>query len=179
MGCSLMINKELAEKIINYAVIVKKSGSMISFDPNFRIELLNKKYIKSAVKKITDLADIILPGLQELLLIAEEENKEKSLKKLLVKNRIIVLKLGKRGCEIYYKGDKMFIPSFKIKEVDPTGAGDSFDAGFLCSLIENREIYECGIMANACGALNSTKFGPMEGVFGRKKVDSFIKKNKS
>lgn len=35
----------------------------------------------------------------------------------------------------------------------------------------------CGILANACGVLNTTKLGPMEGVFKRKKVNEFIKIN--
>jgi len=30
-------------------------------------------------------------------------------------------------------------------------------------------------MANACGALNTTKLGPMEGIFKRDKVEEFIK----
>ena len=55
------------------------------------------------------------------------------------------------------------MPVYPVKEVDPTGAGDSFDAGFLCGLLENRPMAECLKVAAAAGALNAASFGPMEG----------------
>ena len=50
-----------------------------------------------------------------------------------------------------------------IDAVDPTGAGDSFDAAFLCGLLENKPLAECARMATAAAALNTAAFGPMEG----------------
>jgi sugar/nucleoside kinase (ribokinase family) len=47
--------------------------------------------------------------------------------------------------------------------VDPTGAGDCFDAGFLCGLLEGKPARECAEIASAAGALNAAAFGPMEG----------------
>jgi sugar/nucleoside kinase (ribokinase family) len=180
MGCSLMIKKELAEKIIRYATLVKESGGKVSFDPNIRIELMNKGYIREAVETISNISDIVLPGFEELLLISNTDNKITAIEKVLDKAEILVLKKGKNGCEIYSKGlDKpLIVPPFKVKKVDPTGAGDSFDAGFLCAYIEGRSLYDCGVIANACGALNTTKFGPMEGVFKRNVVDKFIESKK-
>ena len=46
---------------------------------------------------------------------------------------------------------------------DPTGAGDCFDAGFLCGLLEQRSITECARLGAAVGALCAQTFGPMEG----------------
>ena len=48
MEYSLMIKKELAEKIIKYATLVKESGGKVSFDPNIRVELMDKDYIRKA-----------------------------------------------------------------------------------------------------------------------------------
>lgn len=180
MGCSLMINKEMADKIIEYAEIVKTSGGKISFDPNIRVELMNKDYIKKSVKKITQMSDIILPGMSEMLLLAERNEKDTAIQNLLNIVEIIVLKQGSEGCEIHTKELKepISVPSFKIDEVDPTGAGDAFDAGFLCGLLENKSLKECAVLANASGALNATKLGPMEGVFKREVVEEFIRKNR-
>ena len=180
MGCSLMVRADLAEKIIKYAKIVKESGGKISFDPNIRVELMNKDYIQNAVEHITNLSDIILPGIKELFLLTGIDDKAGNINKLLEKVDILVLKQGSKGCEIYSKNlDKpLTVLPFKVKEVDPTGAGDSFDAGFLCAYLEGQSLYDCGVLANACGALNTTKLGPMEGVFKRKTVEEFIKKHK-
>lgn len=39
---------------------------------------------------------------------------------------------------------------FRIKNaVDPIGAGDAFDAGFLAGILENKPLAECGKLANA------------------------------
>ena len=180
MGCSLMIREDLTVTIIEYAQKVKNSGGKISFDPNIRVELMDKDYIRESVNKVAELSDIILPGLEELYLIAGVDSKNKAIDKMLSSSEVIVIKQGSEGCEIYSKDMEIPIkvPSFKIDEVDPTGAGDSFDAGFLCAYVENKSLADCGILANACGALNTTKLGPMEGVFGRKIVDDFIFKNK-
>jgi len=47
--------------------------------------------------------------------------------------------------------------------VDPTGAGDCFDAAFLCGLLEGRPVEHCARWGAAAGALNACAFGPMEG----------------
>ena len=47
--------------------------------------------------------------------------------------------------------------------MDPTGSGDCFDAGFLCGLLEGRDLEQSARVAAAVGALNAQAFGPMEG----------------
>lgn len=52
---------------------------------------------------------------------------------------------------------------YPVEVVDATGAGDSFDAAFICGLLEGRSIEDTMKMASAAGALNTAAFGPMEG----------------
>jgi sugar/nucleoside kinase (ribokinase family) len=182
MGCSLMIDKKLADKIILYTTKVKQYGGKVSFDPNVRPELMTEEYIRQSIKNITDMAEIILLGVKELEIITGSKDIDEGINNLFCKNtEIVVLKEGAKGCRIYskYINDPIQINSFNITEVDPTGSGDSFDAGFICGLIEGKELKECGILANACGALNATRFGPMEGVFKRDEVEKFILENLS
>jgi sugar/nucleoside kinase (ribokinase family) len=68
------------------------------------------------------------------------------------------------------------IPAYQVVEVDPTGAGDCFDAGFLCGLLEGRPLEECGKIAAAAGALNASAFGPMEGKISKETVWELIQK---
>lgn len=181
MGCSLMISEKIANRIVNTAKRIKKNGGIISFDPNLREELMNKPYIKKALEEILNLSYVVLPGLKELKLITHENTTETAVKKVLEKALYIVLKLGNKGAQIYSRDISKPITSpsldVGVKVVDPTGAGDVFDAGFICGLIEKKSLLDCGILANACGALNTTKLGPMEGVFSRKIVNDFIKAN--
>jgi sugar/nucleoside kinase (ribokinase family) len=61
-----------------------------------------------------------------------------------------------------------------VEAVDPTGAGDCFDAGFVVGLLEGLPLEQVGQLANACGALGATKKGPMEGAFQREAVEEFM-----
>ena len=59
------------------------------------------------------------------------------------------------------------MPGYSVEAVDPTGAGDCFDAGFVVGLSEGLTPVECGRLANVCGAAAATVRGPMEGSLPR------------
>src|SRR5690606_30269262 len=49
---------------------------------------------------------------------------------------------------------------FKVDVVDTTGAGDSFDAGFLFAYLSEKQPLAAALrFANACGALSATGYG--------------------
>jgi len=72
--------------------------------------------------------------------------------------RISIVTLGGRGSHVY-DGRHHDIPAFPVEEVDPTGAGDAYMAGFLDALLAEREVADCGRFAAACGALCVTSVG--------------------
>jgi tagatose kinase len=76
---------------------------------------------------------------------------------------VIVLKRGSRGCSAFTPAMRVDVPAFRVEEVDPTGAGDCFDAGFVCGLLEGRNVEQSARMAAAAGAISAAAFGPMEG----------------
>jgi sugar/nucleoside kinase (ribokinase family) len=165
MGCSLMASENLRSEILKAVKIMRKKGVQITFDPNIRTELLKKKAIAEIVDPVLKESSILFPGERELALLTGEDDVMQGIKKifLLPKMKLVVLKKGKRGCAVFSR-DKIFeIPAYPIHEIDPTGAGDCFDAGFLCGLLEQKGIMECGKIATAVGGLNAAAFGPMEG----------------
>lgn len=56
---------------------------------------------------------------------------------------IVVLTLGADGCCLRGAGGLQRIPALVVKATDCTGAGDSFVAGFIAGLVENRSVYDC------------------------------------
>ena len=49
---------------------------------------------------------------------------------------VVAVKLGKRGARVYVRGAPgIDVPAYAVTEVDPTGAGDCFDAAFVCGLL--------------------------------------------
>jgi sugar/nucleoside kinase (ribokinase family) len=178
MGCSLMINEEFRRSIFKVLEIFRTKGTKISFDPNIRIELLKNASLDEIINPILKNCSIFFPGEKELLLLTKEKEIKLAVSKLfdnIDDLKIIVLKKGKDGSDIYTRDKYIAIKPFNITEKDPTGAGDCFDAGFLCGLLEKKSLYDCGMIASAVGALNASAFGPMEGKISPKSVKELIK----
>ena len=71
----------------------------------------------------------------------------------------IVLKKGKNGSEYIDTEKHIICPSFDVKSVDSTGAGDVFNGALAVALLEKKTIEEALKFANAAGALSTTKKG--------------------
>jgi tagatose kinase len=177
MGCSLMPDARFRDTILETVTRLHARGARISFDPNIRPELLGTRDISSLVAPILERCSLLLPGRQELALLSGRETPAEGVKALFDRTpiEIVALKSGRAGCTLYSRRETIDLPAFEIEEVDPTGAGDCFDAGFVCGYLEGRDLRECGLIAAAAGALNARAFGPMEGDVSRSAVDSLIK----
>jgi len=165
MGCSLAISKNMKDAIMKAVDLAYSFEKMVSFDPNIRVELgLSPEYLKT-LKYILSKSDIVLSGEIEILTITESQSMEEALDKLREFGiKIIVIKKGKRGAEAYYGEEHYRVDPYPVDEVDPTGAGDCFDAGFIASILQGYNINKALRLANIIGALSVTKKGPMEGV---------------
>jgi sugar/nucleoside kinase (ribokinase family) len=51
------------------------------------------------------------------------------------------------------------VPAFRIDPVDTTGAGDSFDAGFLHAWLRGMPVPEALRWGSACGSLSTRGLG--------------------
>ena len=175
MGCSLMASRRMRERINRIAEQVKADGGLVSLDPNIRVGLLKDESLDDVIGTVLGLSDILLPGERELLSITGKGSVEEAADFLLSeKVKALVVKKGKNGA-LYMDGGQCFeVKPFVIDEVDPTGAGDAFDAGFLCGYLEGLDPVKCLGLGSACGALNASHFGPMEGVFHRSYVEYFL-----
>ena len=164
-GCSLMANEDFYKEIIVTMRKFSEQGAKISFDPNIREELLLGRDINNIVASVMENCSVLLPGTEELLLITGEKTIEQAVKKAFqYKNmEIIALKQGMDGCTIFTKEGSFSLGVFPVEPIDPTGAGDCFDAGFVCSLLEGKSLEECAAVASAVAACNTAAFGPMEG----------------
>jgi sugar/nucleoside kinase (ribokinase family) len=71
----------------------------------------------------------------------------------------IVAKLGSQGC-MTKDGDRFVeARAFPVVPLDTTGAGDSFDAGFLHAWLAGRPLLECLRWGSACGSLSTRGLG--------------------
>ena len=87
----------------------------------------------------------------------------------------MVVTMGKAGA-VYatLEGDAGVYPALKVDVVDTTGAGDSFNAGFVYGFLMDKDTEECLRLGNACGALSVTALGGNSAFPARKYLDDFL-----
>jgi len=175
VGSTMSINENCRKACRKAIDIVKKAGGKISFDPNFRPELVSEREIREFFDPILNLSDIVFPTWEEVeVLTGKKDLKRASLEILKKGPQIVAVKKGKEGSSIFTLEEEFHIPAFEVEEVDPTGAGDCYCAGFIAGIARGLDLKEAAKLANAVGALAVTKKGPMEGAPTWDEVNEFI-----
>ena len=173
MGCSITGSPSLGEAIMQAVRLAKENGVKISFDPNIRPELLKGK-IMDYYTEILECCDVLLTGKSELEFLFGQGWQDAVRDLLKAKERTIVVKDGSRGTLFFDRNEAFSVATYPATEVDPTGAGDCFDATFLsmvCLGYDNRTAVH---YANAAGAHAVGKPGPMEGNTFKADLDKFL-----
>jgi sugar/nucleoside kinase (ribokinase family) len=75
---------------------------------------------------------------------------------------LVAVKQGARGALVTAAGDILRVPAQPMKVVDTTGAGDSFNAGFIYGWATGWDAFQCLRLAVACGSLSTRKVGGVE-----------------
>jgi len=166
MGSALSISETSKEACYKAIKVAKDENPdvIISFDPNLRPEMLDLDTILNICKPVLESTTILLPSGEEAEMLANIKGETEACQKLLEKGpKVVVLKQGKDGCSIFSKDntEEIKIKGFKAKEVDPTGAGDSFGGAFVVGYLNGWDLKKIARFANAVGALKVEHFGPM------------------
>ena len=177
MGCSLMADVNFAREIIKTMNMMKSHGVKISFDPNVRLEMLKDKSVLEMLHEVFRSSSILMPGVSELKMFTGKNDINEAIESVFTNPalEVLVLKNGSKGSSIYTrKGLEVEQPIYKVVQEDATGAGDSYDAAFICGLAEGKTLSEAAKMGAAAGALNAAAFGPMEGKISPESVRKMI-----
>ena len=180
MGCSLMADVDFAREIIKTMNMMKSHGVKISFDPNVRLEMLKDNAVLEMLQEVFSKSSILMPGVSELKMFAGKENLDEAIESVFANPslEVLVLKNGSKGSSIYTrKGLEVSQPIYRVIQEDATGAGDSYDAAFICGLAEGKTLAEAAKMGAAAGALNAAAFGPMEGKISPESIRKMIEES--
>jgi sugar/nucleoside kinase (ribokinase family) len=176
-GSSLSVSERMRDSCYQSVELTKAAGGRIAFDPNIRPELLGgEEALRRICGPVVEAAHVVLPSGAEAELLTGVKGAEEACRALLDRGpEVVALKRGAEGCTIITAEGKLDVPAYRVDAVDPTGAGDCFDAGFVVGLLEELPLEQVGRLANACGALGATRKGPMEGAFHRDAVEQFMR----
>ena len=91
--------------------------------------------------------------------------------------RNVIITLGKRGAYLRNATDDVFIPAHKVKPVDTTAAGDTFNGALAVALAEGRDLAEAIRFANAAAAISVTRLGAQPSAPARPEIERLMKKS--
>lgn len=86
----------------------------------------------------------------------------------------VIAKAGKRGAYLIRKGEMTLYEPIDVEAVDPTAAGDSFNAGFAYGLSLGLSEAGCARLANGVAGLAVTKLGAQSGMPTLEELKGFI-----
>ncbi|TXG62751.1 hypothetical protein EZV62_009745 [Acer yangbiense] len=135
--------------------IARKSGCILSYDPNLRLPLWpSAEAARKGIMSIWNQADIIKISEEEITFLTEGADPYDDnvvLEKFFhPKITLLLVTEGAGGCRYYTKGK---VTGVEVDCVDATGAGDAFVGG------DEKKLREVLLFANACGALTVTQKG--------------------
>lgn len=112
------------------------------------------------IENVLPYVDLFFPNEKELLLLTDKSNIREAIDSIKKYIKILVIKRGNQGSTVFYENNLKDLPSFLNKKViDTTGAGDSFNAGFILKYINGFNIEECQKFGNLMGAISTTAAG--------------------
>jgi sugar/nucleoside kinase (ribokinase family) len=172
---SYFLQKKLRPDVPNLFEKLKAAGLKISLDTNDDPDDAWDGGLREALRYV----DVFLPNAREACRITRTDDWETAARKLSETVPLVVVKLGAEGAVAYRGRERFSSPSLKVTAVDPVGAGDSFDAGFLHQYLHGADVQSCLDAGNLTGALSTTCPGGTEAFRDRAYVEGFIRRHSS
>ena len=136
----------------------KAAGLTTSLDPGFDPSERWGPDLADTLRYV----DLFFPNEVELQGLSGSDDPEEAVRRLQNgSTRLkVIAKLGARGAMAFDGGGRpVRVPAPRVEVTDTTGAGDSFDAGFLHAWLGGAELADCLRLGAACGALSTRGLG--------------------
>jgi sugar/nucleoside kinase (ribokinase family) len=153
----------------------KARGLTTSFDPNSDPTASWSKDITKVLRN-TDVLFVNQREASELTGFKSTGDAMKALGQLVP---CAVIKLGRKGAVAIQNNNVVKHSGFRVDALDTTGAGDSFDAGFISTYLRGGSMQDCLKHGNACGALSTLQAGGTAGQPTRRHLEEFLQKKSS
>ena len=153
----------------------RKNGVKVSYDTNLRLKLWSLDRARDVINCTVPMCEVILPSLEEATLLTGLVDPEEITDYYLeLGAKLVVLKKGSHGARVSDGKDNLNIPGHKVKAIDATGAGDTFDGVFLSEWIRSDDPFSAAEFANAAAALSTTNYGAVDSIPNRNEVKAFL-----
>jgi Sugar kinases, ribokinase family len=152
---SFFLQSRLRKGLRDLFIAARNMGVTTSLDAGWD-ETENWDY---GIFEVLEFTDIFFPNESEALNITKKDNVDDALQVLSEACGTVVIKCGSRGAAARSGSTVEKKATYDLKPIDTTGAGDSFNAGFIYAYLCGKTLAECVDYGNACGSISVTRMG--------------------
>jgi 5-dehydro-2-deoxygluconokinase len=157
--------------------LAKAAGIPIIFDVDYRPYSWPSPQIAADVlSRAGDLSDVIVGNDEEFGFMAGGIDKGLAKARDLATTtaEIVVYKMGHKGAVTFADGQEIPTGIYPVDAVKPTGAGDSFMAGFMASLSQDSPMKEAILRGSACASIVVAQEGCAPAMPDTDQLDAFL-----
>ena len=188
---TLSMTDEGIEAVTKKAVQkAKEMGAIISFDPNLRPPLWsNLEDAKSRMWYGISQCDILKISDDEIEFLTGTADIDKGVEQIMEQSHptLICATMGKHGSKAYYNGKTVFgEPFLREDTIETTGAGDTFMACVINSVLENgidslndKDLLDMLEFANAASSIITTRKGALKVMPKKQEIIEVIETGKA
>ncbi len=157
--------------------LARAAGLPIIFDVDYRPYSWPSAEVASDVlTRAGEMSNVIIGNDEEFGFMAGDISKglDKARELAQTSASIIVYKMGPEGAVTFANGEEYRTGIYPVDALKPTGAGDSFMAGFLASLSEGRPMKEAVLRGSANASITVSRVGCAAAMAYPNELDDFL-----
>jgi 5-dehydro-2-deoxygluconokinase len=161
---------------LNVMELARKAGAVLIIDVDYRpYSWISKAEAQDVCTKAASFCDFIVANDDEFAVMAGSE-KGLVLAEHFAQQagRIVVYKMGAKGCITFANGARIETPIFPVRALKPTGAGDGFMGGFISGLVAGVSLEDAVRRGAATAAIVVTRVGCAPAMPDADEVNAFI-----
>jgi 2-dehydro-3-deoxygluconokinase len=164
-GITPALSESCHAAVVRAIELAREAGLEVSFDPNLRLKLWSVERAREVLFPILRRCTVLLGGMEEFgVLLGLTDPDEAADWGLEQGVAISVVKLGAEGALVATADERHRVDPFAVPAVvDPVGAGDGFDAGFVAGRLKGWDLARSARLGNAVGAHAIMVNGDYEG----------------
>ena len=157
--------------------LAKEAGIPIIFDVDYRpYSWSSPDEAANVLSRAGGLSDVIVGNDEEFGFMAGglEKGRAKARDLAATSAEIVVYKMGQHGAVTFASGDEIATGIYPVEAFKPTGAGDSFMAGFMAGLAEGRDMKSAMLRGSACASIVVSQEGCAPAMPDTEQLESFL-----
>lgn len=173
-----LIEPPVADAVLMGMTLARELGIQVSCDLNLRLGFQGGRVAEGYLQRIREamaLSDYVFGSARDEFSLLTAGGPIDGLIDLLgTRNGALIVRMGADGAQAITQTATIDQPAFAVAVVDTVGAGDAFDAGFICARLEGHDLATALRWGNGVAALKIGRKGA-RGVPWRAEVDALLR----